>query len=240
MKVLIVEDNLKLNEGIKAYLEEEGFDVDTAFNGVQALSIVKENLKKAIQFDVIIMDRMMPMKEGVEVMREMKGIGIISSFILLTAKDSVDDKIFGLAAGADDYMVKPFNIRELVARIHNLYRRNVLENKNTISINKEINKDIRNSFTFNANNNEIIINNDDKEKVIILTSKESDIFKILFEANENIVSKENILERIWKEKGNPSSRFVDVHLHNLRSKLIENNFVGKIDTIRNEGYRLIF
>lgn len=240
MKVLIVEDNLKLNEGIKAYLEEEGFDVDTAFNGVQALSIVKENLKKAIQFDVIIMDRMMPMKEGVEVMREMKGIGIRSSFILLTAKDSVDDKIFGLAAGADDYMVKPFNIRELVARIHNLYRRNVLENKNTISINKEINKDIRNSFTFNANNNEIIINNDDKEKVIILTSKESDIFKILFEANENIVSKENILERIWKEKGNPSSRFVDVHLHNLRSKLIENNFVGKIDTIRNEGYRLIF
>lgn len=204
MKILIVEDNVKLNEGIKLYLEEEGFDVDTAFNGVQAISKVKDLEKVGEEYDVIILDRMMPMKDGIETMREMKNMGIESGFIILTAKDTVDDKVFGLAAGADDYMIKPFNVKELTARIHSLYRRN-LQNKNPNKNNtnhnssqKElIHKNKNLNFTLNLNTGELIIDIEgDNRKIINLTNKEANIFKILIEENGEIVSKEKILERI--------------------------------------------
>lgn len=248
MKILIVEDNVKLNEGIKLYLEEEGFEVDTAFNGVQAISKVKDLEKVGEEYDVIILDRMMPMKDGIETMREMKNMGIESGFIILTAKDTVDDKVFGLAAGADDYMIKPFNVKELTARIHSLYRRN-LQNKNLNKNNtnhnssqKElIHKNKNLNFTLNLNTGELIIDSEeDSRKIINLTNKEANIFKILIEENGEIVSKEKILERIWKESEVPSSRFVDVHVHNLRNKLIKENFSGRIETIRNAGYKLVF
>jgi DNA-binding response OmpR family regulator len=251
MKILVVEDNAKLNEGIKLYLEEEGFSVDTAFNGVQAISRVKDLQKEGTEYDVIILDRMMPLKDGIEALREIKSMGIESGFIILTAKDTVDDKVFGLAAGADDYMVKPFNVKELTARIHSLYRRN-LQRRNPIRgidgsdnqnyLQKEVvhkNKDV--DFVLNLNTGEVIINRGkDDEKIICLTNKEANIFKVLIEANGSIVSKEKILEKIWRESEAPSSRFVDVHVHNLRNKLAKDNFSGRIETIRNAGYKLVF
>lgn len=247
MKILVVEDNAKLNEGIEIYLTEEGFEVDTAFNGIQAISKVKDLLKSGEEYDVIIMDRMMPMKDGIEAMREIKLLGVKSGFIILTAKDTVDDKVFGLAAGADDYMVKPFNVRELTARIHNLYRRNLQSNTKQVHHNPhEISENliIKNrdfNFTFDAALEEITLNkNKEEEKVISLTNKEANIFKILLEANQDVVSKEEILEIIWKESDKPSSRFVDVHVHNLRNKLSKEDFEGKIETIRNAGYKLVF
>ena len=128
MKILVVEDNVKLNEAIRIYLDENGFTVEVAFNGVQGISKVKDLKKKNEEYDVIILDRMMPLKDGIEVLREIKNMQVESGIIILTAKDTVDDKIFGLAAGADDYMVKPFNVKELIARIHSLYRRNIIRN----------------------------------------------------------------------------------------------------------------
>lgn len=252
MKILVVEDNAKLNEGIKLYLEEEGFEVDTAFNGVQAVSRVKDLQKEGAEYDVIILDRMMPMKDGIETLREIKSMGVESGFIILTAKDTVDDKVFGLAAGADDYMVKPFNVKELTARIHSLYRRNLqrknpvknIENEygNGYGLQKEVvhrNKDL--DFVLNLNTGEVLINRGkDDEKVISLTNKEANIFKVLIEADGAVVSKEKILEKIWKESQAPSSRFVDVHVHNLRNKLAKDNFSGRIETIRNAGYKLVF
>lgn len=251
MKILVVEDNVKLNEGIKLYLEEEGFNVEVAFNGVQAISKVKELQKENQEFDVIILDRMMPLKDGIETLREIKNLGTESGIIILTAKDTVDDKVFGLAAGADDYMVKPFNVKELTARIHSIYRRNLQKNnptKNTISYSTEktskkeiIHNNKNSSFVFNAGLGEILIKKEEgKEKIVSLTNKESDIFEILLEGNGEAVSKENILERIWKESETPSSRFVDVHVHNLRSKLQKNNFSGRVETIRGVGYKLVF
>ncbi len=250
MKILVVEDNVKLNEGIKLYLEEEGFSVDTAFNGVQAISKVKDLQKEGVEYDVIILDRMMPMKDGIETLREVKNLGVESGIIILTAKDTVDDKVFGLAAGADDYMVKPFNVKELTARLHSLYRRN-FQNRNLskkkdedyhYNLQKEIihkNKDI--DFSLDLNTCEIIINKaKENEKNISLTNKEANILKILIEANGSPVNKEKMLEKIWKETDTPNSRFVDVHVHNLRNKLIKNNFHGRIETIRNAGYKITF
>lgn len=251
MKILVVEDNVKLNEGIKLYLEENGFTVSTAFNGVQAISKVKDLKKENEEYDVIIMDRMMPMKDGIETMREIKNMGVETGIIILTAKDTVDDKVFGLAAGADDYMVKPFNVKELTARIHSLYRRN-LQKKNPIKgdsllvsgssdAQEIIHRDKDLDFTFNLNTGEILIKGEkDNTRMISLTNKEASIFKVLLEANGQPVSKEKILEKIWKESEIPSSRFVDVHVHNLRNKLVKENFSGRIDTIRGAGYKLIF
>lgn len=249
MKILVVEDNPKLNEGIKLYLEETDFEVETAFNGVQALSMVKDLKKDGLEYDVIIMDRMMPMKDGIETMREMKNMGVESGFIILTAKDTVDDKVFGLAAGADDYMVKPFNVKELTARIHSLYRRN-LQKSNPIRSSRQndtfeskelIHKSQNLDFILNLDNNEIVIDKGkDSEKIINLTNKEANIFGILLKANGEVVSKDGILAKIWNEDTTPNSRFVDVHVHNLRNKLLKNNFCGKIETIRNGGYKLVF
>ncbi|MEI6353067.1 MAG: response regulator transcription factor [Candidatus Nomurabacteria bacterium] len=263
MKILLVEDNAKLNEAIRIYLDENGFTVDTAFNGVQALSKVKDLKKKNEEYDVIILDRMMPMKDGIETLRDIKNMEIGSGVIILTAKDTVDDKVFGLAAGADDYMVKPFNVKELMARIHSLYRRNLIKkdivknNSYTNSNDSEFKefsntKDIENdkieivsknkdlNFSFNLNSGEIVLEKENDEKTIIyLTGKESNIFKILLEKNNTPISKDSILEKIWNESEAPSSRFVDVHVHNLRNKLLKNNFPGRVETVRNSGYKLI-
>lgn len=252
MNILVVEDNPKLNEAIKLFLEENGFQVEVAFNGVQAISKVKDFKKSGSEYDIIILDRMMPLKDGIETMGEIKNLGIKSSFIILTAKDTIDDKVFGLAAGADDYMVKPFNVRELIARIHSLYRRNLRNNNpmqhgndnylhNDITQKEFVHKDNNLDFILNMDSNEIILNkHKDDEIVISLTNKEANIFKILLEANGQIASKESILDKIWNEENAPASRFVDVHVHNLRNKLSTHNFSGKIETIRNAGYKLVF
>lgn len=253
MKILVVEDNAKLNEAIRIYLDENGFTVEVAFNGVQGLSKVKDLKKKDEEYDVIILDRMMPLKDGIEVLREIKNMKVESGIIILTAKDTVDDKIFGLAAGADDYMVKPFNVKELIARIHSLYRRNIIRNELPKSSNSRIIRDedesiedeesriIRENkkldFIFNIHNSEIFLEN--TKKTISLTNKEANIFQILLESENRSVSKDFILEKIWKESEKPSSRFVDVHVHNLRNKLLDNKFSGIIETIRNAGYKLI-
>ncbi|MBP9765752.1 MAG: response regulator transcription factor [Candidatus Pacebacteria bacterium] len=253
MKILLVEDNAKLNEAIRTYLDENGFEVDVAFNGVQGISKVKELKKKEEEYDVIILDRMMPLKDGIEVLRDIKDISISSGIIMLTAKDTIDDKIFGLAEGADDYMVKPFNVKELIARIHSLYRRNLIKNelpKNFLSKDKSFSDDemkennIQNkrenkkyNFIFDINKSEIFL--EDTKKTICLTNKEANIFEILLENQHDSVSKDFILEKIWKESEKPSSRFVDVHVHNLRNKLIKDKFSGRIETIRSAGYKLI-
>lgn len=246
MKILVVEDNAKLNEAIRIYLDENGFTVEVAFNGVQGLSKVKDLKKKDEEYDVIILDRMMPLKDGIEVLREIKNMKVKSGIIILTAKDTVDDKIFGLAAGADDYMVKPFNVKELIARIHSLHRRNIIRNeipktKNSRILLEENNKNRiekkEKRFVFDIHDSKIFL--EDSKETIFLTNKEASIFEILLEEENNPVNKDFILEKIWKESEKPSSRFVDVHVHNLRNKLLENNFAGRIETIRNAGYKLI-
>lgn len=252
MKILVVEDNVKLNEAIRIYLDENGFTVDVAFNGVQGLSKIKDLMKKDEEYDVIILDRMMPLKDGIEVLREIKNMKVESGIIILTAKDTVDDKIFGLAAGADDYMVKPFNVKELIARIHSLHRRNIIRNEMPKSRNSRIleeddseeseesiseRKNKKHNFIFNIHTSEIQL--EDSKKIISLTNKEANIFEILLENENRSVSKDFILEKIWKESEKPSSRFVDVHVHNLRNKLLDNKFSGRVETIRNAGYKLI-
>jgi len=257
MKILLIEDNVKLNEAVKTYLVDSGFEVESVFNGVQGVNKIKDDKKQSIFYEIIILDRMMPMKDGLEVLKEIKDFSPNSGVIMLTARDTVEDRVTGLSAGADDYMVKPFDVKELIARIHSLYRR---LQKNKLQIDDLTNgqtqiadseykseKDIsKNNFgkqnlDFNFHLNEIQFSG----QKIILTSKESAIFKLLLDNKMTAVSKDLIFEKIWSENISEKSedfnpRQIDVHVHNLRNKLSKINFPAVIETIRGVGYKIIF
>lgn len=244
MKILLIEDNVKLNEAIKTYLSDSGFDIDIAFNAIQGINKIKDDKKENIFYDIIILDRMMPMKDGIEAIKEIKDISPITGIIMLTAKDTIEDKVAGLSAGADDYMIKPFDIKELIARIHSLYRRLYIANINNTDNSKNdfLNKKIFNNFDFifDLNLNKI----EYKNKVAELTTKESKIFDLLLKNKNQDVSKDNIFENIWHQDieefgDNFNPRQIDVHVHNLRNKLEEIKFPGSIETIRGVGYKLI-
>jgi hypothetical protein len=249
MKILLIEDNLKLSDAVKIYLTDSGFDVETAHNGVQGINKIKDNKKENINYDIVILDRMMPMKDGIEVLKEIKDISSNIGIIMLTAKDTVEDKVAGLSAGADDYMVKPFDVKELIARIHALYRRynlksniiNTKENNNSsFNLKNSLNLKME-DFDFDFNLNQIGY----KGNIVSLTSKESGIFKILLENKMETVSKDYLFEKIWhgdiEEMGEDfNPRQIDVHVHNLRSKLSEIDFPYIIDTVRGVGYKLVF
>ena len=123
-RILLVEDEKDLSKAVKTILTLSNYDVDTAFNGKEALDKVKEK-----HFDIIIMDIMMPVMDGIESMKEMRKIGVDTPVILLTAKSEIDDKIFGLDSGANDYITKPFDKNELLARIRALIRIKKEKNK---------------------------------------------------------------------------------------------------------------
>jgi len=257
MKILLIEDNVKLNEAVKTYLTDSGFEVESVFNGVQGVNKIKDDKKQNIFHDIIILDRIMPMKDGLEVLKEIKDFAPNAGVIMLTARDTVEDRVIGLSAGADDYMVKPFDVKELIARIHSLYRRmqkDKLQIKNivdgqipTLNLESKSGQDIgknnldKQNLDFNFNLNEIKF----AGQKAILTSKESEIFKLLLENKMTVVSKDLIFEKIWSgnisekdEDFNP--RQIDVHVHNLRNKLSKINFPATIETIRGVGYKMIF
>jgi len=202
MKILLIEDNLKLSDAVKIYLTDSGFDVETAHNGVQGINKIKDDKKENINYDIVILDRMMPMKDGIEVLKEIKDISSNIGIIMLTAKDTVEDKVAGLSAGADDYMVKPFDVKELIARIHALYRRyNLKSNINNTKEKSYNNFNLKNpsnskiedfDFNFDFNLNKIEYKGND----ISLTSKESGIFKVLLENKMEVVSKDYLFEKI--------------------------------------------
>ena len=250
MKILLVEDNPKLNEAIRAYLSDAGFEIEVTFNGVQGVNKIKDAKKENIFYEIVILDRMMPMKDGLEFIKEIKDLSPNIGIIVLTAKDTIEDKVAGLSAGADDYLVKPFDVKELVARLHALYKRVNLAK----SFNSEVNcqpglqshistrgLDKSGEFYFNSDLNEVSCHN----KKTQLTQKESEIFRLLLSKRMEVVKKDEIFKMVWKE--NPSEkgadfnpRQIDVHVCNLRNKLIEINFPGLIETIRGIGYKLVF
>jgi len=256
MKILLIEDNVKLNEAVTTYLVDNGFEVKSVFNGVQGINKIKDDKKQNIFYDIIILDRIMPMKDGLEALKEIKDFSPNSGVIMLTARDTVEDRVTGLSAGADDYMVKPFDVKELIARIHSLYRRmqkNKLQaddfSNNNLSSDPESTsqKDIsKNNFgkknlDFNFHLNEIKF----AGQKAILTSKESEIFKLLLENKMTAVSKDLIFEKIWSENISEKDedfnpRQIDVHVHNLRAKLFRINFPAVIETIRGVGYKIVF
>lgn len=209
-KILVVDDEKLIVKGIKFSLEQEGMEVDSAFDGEEALNLIKTGA-----YDLVVLDVMLPKMDGLEVCQQTRGFSQIP-IIMLTAKDEDMDKIMGLEYGADDYMTKPFNILELKARIKAILRRSVKkadmakpQKKNVLSIrNIELRIDSRRVFI--------------GEKEVNLTAKEFDILQLLMENQGKVYSRESLLKTIWGSEYPGDARTVDVHVRRLREKIEDN------------------
>jgi DNA-binding response OmpR family regulator len=221
MRILVAEDNPKLSAALKTGLEREGYAVDTAADGVQAEALIK---RFADGYGLVVLDIMLPGRDGFAVCRGVRKAGIPVPVLALTARDSVDDRVAGLDAGMDDYMVKPFAFEELKARIRALLRRPRQETGNSLSA-AGISLDAG-AFRVRAPGGDVK-----------LTRKEFRLLELLMRHRGQVLSREQIVRKLWGAEGDPGSNAVDVHVKNLRRKLIEGGGGEVVETIRGLGYR---
>jgi len=224
-KILIIEDEEDLVKGLKLNLADEGYEVDWAFNG-------EEGLRKAIEEkpDLIILDIMLPKKNGLDVCRELRQKHVTVPIIMLTAKGEEIDKVVGLEIGADDYMTKPFSIRELLARIKAHLRR---EKRKAITIPQVYSLgDVEIDFThFKVRH---------KDKQLDLTSLEVEILKYFIAHQVEVITREVLLDKIWGYEKYPTTRTIDNHILKLRKKIETDPSHPKyILSIYGEGYRFM-
>ncbi|HHV28654.1 response regulator transcription factor [Acetivibrio mesophilus] len=221
MRILLVEDEVRLSEALVHTLKKNNYIVDVAFDGITGQQMAETEM-----YNVIILDRMLPGKNGLDVLIELRKQGITTPVLILTAKDSIKNRVEGLDSGADDYLTKPFSKSELLARIRALGRR-----QSEILVNEEINIG---NMRFNYIKGEINANG----RTIKLTSKESQILEILAKNKNIVVSKEQLLERIWGFQADIELNNIEVYLSYLRKKLAKSDCGIVIETIRARGYCL--
>ena len=222
MRVLIVEDQEKLALSIKKGFEQSGFAADAIFDGDQALRRIEMN---HMDYDVVILDLMLPGADGITICKTMRGKDILTPVLMLTARDSIDDRVLGLDSGADDYLIKPFSFDELVARVRALLRRP----KEVLPIELKF-KDL----VLNTTNR--IVSQGNKE--IALTLKEFSILEYFMRHPNQVLNRDQILTNVWDFSFDSFSNVVDVHLKNLRKKLEAKKHDAEIKTIHGVGYKL--
>ena len=222
MKILLVEDTIQLNKALTTLLKRNSYLVDSAMDGEEALIFLKD-----YQYDVIILDIMLPHIDGLEVLRRARKQGIQTPIILLTAKSTVEDKITGLDLGADDYLPKPFSTEELLARIRALTRRkaNVIKEDKPIIYN-DLELDEKN-FTLKCG-----------DKSVVLSQKEMQILLLLIENKGNVVSLDTITRSAWDIESYSTNENVWVFISYLRKKMESIETKTKIKSIRYQGYYL--
>ena len=224
-KILIIEDEQDLIKGLKLNLSDEGFDVDWAFNG-------KEGLRKAIEEvpDLIILDIMLPEMDGLEVCRKIRQKNIGVPIIMLTAKGEEIDKVVGLEIGADDYITKPFSIRELLARIKAQLRHTERDEKAVPKVYSF--GDIEIDFAqFKVRR---------KGKELNFTSIEMEVIKFFISHRGEVISRNDLLDKIWGYESFPTTRTIDNHILKLRKKIEEDPSHPKyILSVYAGGYRFI-
>lgn len=208
-KILVADDERDLAKAIKKILELSDYDVDAVFNGNEALEQVKQT-----SYDVIILDVMMPILDGIETVKEMRKINIKTPILLLTAKSQIDDKVEGLDSGANDYLTKPFDKKELLARVRALAR-----------INEEKTEKYRvGNILFNKENSEI----SNKKASLRLNNKECEIMEFLVKNQERTVTKTELKNRIWTQNDNDEN-IVTMYISFLQDKFIALGADVKID-----------
>lgn len=218
MKILVVEDEKDLNRVITKHLKKNNYSVDSCFDGEQALDYVLYG-----EYDLIITDIMMPKIDGYELIKQLRVKGNSTPVIMLTAKDSLDDKILGLDSGADDYIVKPFEFDELLARIRVLMRRNYEFATNIIQVDDVVLDISKKQVTRSSES-------------IVLTGKEYEVLEYLFKNKTGIISREQILNHVWDYDYEGVSNIIDVIVKNIRKKLDVGSKKPIIHTKRGLGY----
>ncbi len=220
MRLLIIEDYRPLQQSLTKGLREAGFAVDSTRDGKEGLWYAMGN-----EYDVIILDLMLPGMDGLEILNKMRTQGRKSHVLILTAKDTVQDRVTGLNLGADDYLVKPFAFKELLARIHALLRRGYRQKNPIIKI-KDLQIDLSGQRVWR-----------DKEE-IQLTPREYALLEYLAMRAGQTISRTEIWEHIYDFNSSASSNVVDVYIGYLRKKIEQPNKPPLIHTIRGRGYVL--
>lgn len=220
MKILMVEDEAELALSVKKGLEKRGFVVELEYNGEEG-----EYRALNYEFDALILDLNLPDKDGIEVCKNLRDNGIETPMIMLTARNSIENRIEGLDSGSDDYLTKPFELDELRARIHALIRRSYGRTKLAIEIG---------SIYLNPSTREVRYGDSDVE----LTAKEFDILEFLLERHPGYATAEDIIDHVWHEEFNPFSNVVKVHIANLRRKLRKASGENLIEAVKGIGYRV--
>ena len=225
-KILIIEDELDLVKGIKMNLVDVGYEVDYALNG-------KEGLEKGLKEkpDLILLDIMLPGIDGLEICKELRRNKVDIPILMLTAKGDEIDKVIGLEIGADDYISKPFSIRELLARIKAHLRR---ENRSVETAQEVFQLE---SMKIDFEHYKVIRKDDE----IDLTSLEVDVLRYLISRDGKVVSRDDLLDKIWGYEKYPTTRTIDNHILKLRKKIeIDPNHPRHILTVYGGGYRFVY
>ncbi|HEY4707685.1 MAG TPA: response regulator transcription factor [Thermodesulfobacteriota bacterium] len=219
MRILVVEDEKKVAAFIKRGLEQESYAVDVVEDGVEGQSFAEMN-----DYDAIILDIMLPGKNGLEVLKDLKSAGVRAPVLLLTARDSVEDRVKGLNVGADDYLTKPFAFEELLARLRVLMRRGV--SGTPVLKFADLSLD---PATRKAKRNDVEVE---------LTVKEYALLEYLLRNPNRVLTRTLIAEHVWDQSFDSETNVVDVYINHIRSK-IDKDFPRKlIHTVRGVGYVL--
>ena len=221
MRVLVAEDDVGLRSVLERGLNERGFVVDAVADGTAALRHLR-----SYDYDVAVIDWRMPEQSGMEVISQARRGGDRTPILMLTARDAPSDRVTGLNVGADDYLVKPFDFEELVARIHALQRRPALVLDPVLECG-----DVR----FDPATRQLTVD----DEPVTLTATETGLVELLLRRSPAVLTRRTIAEQVWEDEADAvGSNTIDVHVGRLRAKLAHSR--ARIETVRGTGYRLVY
>jgi OmpR-family two-component system manganese-sensing response regulator len=223
MNILLVDDETELTDPLSRVLAREGYKVDTAYDGTNGRLLAKTG-----NYDLLILDWMLPGKTGLEICQELRGQGVSTPVLFLTAKDTLDDRVEGLDAGADDYLVKPFELRELLARVRALLRRSTSQARGN-QINRlivgDLELDCENQLAYRQG------------RVIELSEKESQLLQYFMQNTGKLLTHTQIMHSLWKDGEQPSSNVTAALVRLLRRKIEFPGETQLIHSVYGKGYR---
>lgn len=219
MRILLVEDEVKITQALNFLFSKQKIDVDIANDGEEGLLLAKKEI-----YDVMVFDIMLPGVNGIDILKSVRKAGNKTPVIMLTAKDAIDDRVFGLESGADDYLVKPFATKELIARVKALARRKNTEFIGEVYEFEDVKYDVKNYLLYVR----------DEEFKIPL--KEAMLMEMLIKKPRQVFTREQIIDRIWGLEADILESNIEIYVHHLRKRIEPTN--AKIETVRGVGYML--
>ncbi|NES23148.1 MAG: response regulator transcription factor [Symploca sp. SIO3E6] len=219
MQILLVDDEVELTEPLTRVLSREGFEVDVAYDGVSGIELALRGV-----YDLLILDWMLPQRSGLEICQQLRSQDQTTPVLFLTAKDTLDDRVLGLDAGADDYLVKPFELRELLARVRALLRRSMVTNARERLRVGTLELDGENQLAYRQG------------RLIELSEKETKLLEYLMQHPEQLLTHEQIYQYLWREDTPPSSNVLAALIRLLRRKIETKGETPLIHTVYGKGY----
>lgn len=234
MSILLVDDEVELTAPLCRALQREGYAVEVAFDGEAALQMIQTHQEVGVPYELLILDWMLPKQSGIELCQNLRSQGDATPVLFLTAKDTLDARVLGLDAGADDYLVKPFELRELLARVRALLRRSDL-----FSIKAAVGEEAALSARISAEGLALDVENQvayRNGRMIALSEKECRLLAFLMQ-HPQLLTHEEIYQQVWPTEEKPASNVLAAHIRLLRRKIEAPQEVPLIHTIYGKGYR---